>query len=111
MESRLGSTSFRKAGTHAGRVGTLSCGQHIPIAPDSLLPSRAPVLLALLSLFLCLGVHSSGVTFLLESPLSGTVEGPLQKPCSVGGTEALCARAGPCQVSAFTFVAWRHAHP
>lgn len=105
MESRLG----RKAGTHAGRVGTLSCGQPIPIAPDSLLPSRAPVLLALLSL--CLGIHSSGVTFLLESPSSGTVEGPLQKPCSVGGTEALCARAGPCQVSAFTFDAWRHAHP
>lgn len=78
MESGLGSTSFREAGTHAGRGDALSCGQPIPIAPDSLLPSRAPVLLGLLSLFICLGVHSSGVTFLLESPLSGTVEGPGQ---------------------------------
>lgn len=77
MESGLGSTAFRKAGTHAGRVDALSCGQPIRTAPDSLLPSRAPVLLGLLS-FICLGVHSSGVAFLLESPLSGTVEGPGQ---------------------------------
>lgn len=96
MDSGLGSTSFRKICTYVGRVGSLSGGQPSPRSfrqPAAIKGTGA----AGLSLpFICLSVHSSGITFFLESLLSGHCEGASTKVllrCSVGEAEALCARA------------------